>query len=522
MAGPASPVRCVVIGGGVAGLAAAHRLVELAPARGIPLDLTLIEARPRCGGTIGTERDGGYLVEHGPDAFLTEKPWALDLCRRIGLSERLIGMNPTHRRAFVVSGGRLHPLPEGFLLLAPTKFGTVLWSPLFSWRGKARMAMELFLPPRRASGDESLAGFVTRRLGREVLEKVAQPMIAGIYTADPTTLSLAATMPRFLEMERTHGSVIRGTWRARANRSGNGGDSGREGGGGAHGSGATGRGERGGGAGDSGARSDMFAVPDDGMGTLIDALERGVRAARLSQIPAIRTATRAMSLAATLSLTPAASSLPGARYRIGLDDGAILEADAVIVATESHQATRLLAGIDTGLAGALAAIPYASSATVTLGYRREQIAHPLDGFGFVVPHVEGRSVLACTFSSVKFAGRAPEGAVLLRAFLGGALQPEVLDLDDQALASLVERELARLLGISGTAHLRRVHRHPRAMPQYLVGHLDRVAAIEEMAARHPGLALAGAAYRGVGIPDCIKDGSDTAVHIVRYLTERRT
>lgn len=479
----------VVVGGGIAGLAAAHRLVELGASRGGMLDLILLEAHSRLGGTIATEHAEGYLIEAGPDAFLTEKPWGLALCDRLGLTGRLIRTRESHRRTYVLHGGRLHPLPDGFMLLAPARFGPVLRSPLFSWPGKMRLAMDLVLPRGPAQADESLAAFVTRRFGREVLERVAQPMVAGIYTADPETLSLAATMPRFLEMERRHRSVI---WALSRPRIG-------------HVPGerqAAGEGQAGNRA--SGPRWSLFVAPADGMGALAAAL-----AARL---PArtVRLGRRAVTLDRT---RPPGSDRP--RYRVGLDDGTSLEADGVVLATEAHRAARLTVGVDPGLPALLDAIPYASSAVVTLAYRREDIGHPLDGFGFVVPQTERRPILAGTFSSVKFLGRAPEGGVLIRVFFGGALQPGVLDQDDASLAAVGARELRDLLGIAGDPQLIRIHRHPAAMPQYLVGHLDRVAAIEARAAQHPGLALAGSAYRGIGIPDCIRSGEEAAERVLK-------
>jgi oxygen-dependent protoporphyrinogen oxidase len=472
--------RIAVIGGGIAGLAASHRLLELGAARGIPLDLTLLEAGPRLGGTIATERAGdpgrACVIEAGPDALLAAKPWGLDLCGRLGLSGRLIGTQPASRRTFVAHRGRLHPLPEGFALLAPSRFAPVLRSRLFTWRGKTRMAMDLVLPRRRGEADESLGHFVTRRFGREVLERVAQPMVAGIYTADPETLSLAATMPRFLELERRYGSVIRGLRRTRGRSKA------REAG---------------------GFRGSLFVAPAGGMGELVSALAAHLAGATVRLGMRVR------------SIEPEQG---GSRYRLAMDDGSLLHAEAVIVATEAHRAARLLDRLDPALASMLGAVPYASSAAVTLAYRRDQVAHPLDGSGFVVPAAEGRPLIACTFSSVKFAGRAPEGAVLLRAFFGGALRPGVLKEEDSELAGLAQRELASLLGIRGVPQLVRVHRHPLAMPQYLVGHLDRVAAIEAQASRHTGLALAGGAYRGVGIPDCIRSGEQAAECILSALT----
>ncbi|MBI2879024.1 MAG: protoporphyrinogen oxidase, partial [Candidatus Rokubacteria bacterium] len=459
-------------GGGIAGLAAAHRLTELARERGLGLSLTLLEARDRLGGTIATERAGGFLIEAGPDSFLTDKPWGLALVERLGLGERLIGTREGSRRVFVVHRGRLHPLPEGFLLLAPTRLGPLLRSRLFSWPGKLRMALDLVLPRGRETADESLASFVRRRLGREALERVAQPLVAGIYTADPESLSLAATMPRFLELERRHRSLILGL-RAEAAR-------------------------RAGAASASGVRYGLFASLAGGMGELVEAL-----AGRLAD------AVRLKSPVAGLSR----SDRPP-RWRIYLADGGTLEADGVMLATEAHAAARIAADLDPELARDLAGIPYASSATVTLGYRREAIAHPLDGFGVVVPRSERRPIIACTFSSLKYPGRAPEGHVLLRAFLGGALQEGMLALDDEALAATARAELAALLGITGPPELVRVHRHPAAMPQYRVGHLELVAGIEARLARHPGLALAGSAYRGVGLADTIHSAETAASHLL--------
>jgi oxygen-dependent protoporphyrinogen oxidase len=448
-------MRVAVVGGGIAGLAAAHRLVEGG------VDVTLVEARDRLGGTISTERTAGFTIEGGADAMLTEKPWAMALAERIGFADRMVGTREGDRRTWVVHDGRLTPLPEGFLLLAPTDLRAVVASPLFSWPGKLRMALDLVLPRGGERGDESLASFVRRRLGREALERVAQPLVGGIYTADAERLSLAATMPRFLELERRYGSLIRGL-RATAGRS----DA-------------------------SGARYALFVAPAEGMGAFVDALARGLPES------AVRLRTPASELARD-----------GARWRLRAGDEALV-ADAVVVATPAPVAATLLAPVDAETARLLAGIEYASSATVALAYRSGDLP-PLAGFGFVVPAVERRALLACTYSSRKFPGRAPAGHELVRGFVGGALRPDVVALDDAALVETVRRELAELAGIRATPELVRVHRHPEAMPQYTVGHLDRIAAIESRIAKLPGLALAGAAYRGVGIPDCVRSGEAAA------------
>jgi oxygen-dependent protoporphyrinogen oxidase len=452
--------RVVVVGGGIAGLATAHRIVEHARA-GTDVDVVLVEAGDRLGGTIGTERSNGFLVETGADSFITEKPWARALCERIGIP--LVGTREGERRTYVVRQGRIEPLPEGFLLLAPTDPLTMARSSLFSWPGKLRMALDLVLPRRDGSSDESVAAFVRRRLGREALERAAQPLLGGIYTADAERLSLAATMPRFRELERRHRSLILGL-RAEA---------------------------RGQARTASGARYALFAAPRDGMGALVAGLAR-----RLPE--------------GVVRLRAAATGLErqGERWTLRAG-GEPLAADAVVLATPAQATAVLLQSLDPALAAPLRAIEYASSATVTLAYRAAD-AGRLCGFGFVVPAVEKSPLLACTFASRKFPGRAPDGYELLRAFVGGALRPDLIELTDDRLVASVRAELAALLAITASPVLARVQRYRNAMPQYAVGHVDRVAVIEARAAALPGIALVGAAYRGVGVPDCVRGGEEAA------------
>jgi len=463
-------VKLVVIGGGITGLAAAHRAVELARERGVALDLTLIEARERLGGTIASERVDGFLVEAGPDSFLSEKPWALALCRRLGVEDRLVRTDDRFRKVFVWFGGRLHPLPDGFQLLAPTAMRPFVTSSLFSLPGKLRMALDLVLP-RGHADDESLGAFVRRRLGAEALERVAQPLVAGIYTADPDDLSLAATMPRFLEVERRDRSIILGLRRALARAPL---------------------------PGTSGARWSLFVTFAGGMEELVVTL-----AARLP--PG----------AAVLKQRVSALAREGERWRVRTAEGGAFDAERVIVATEAHATARLVRYLDPALANLLGEIPYSSAATISLGYRRADVPHPLDGFGFVVPRSEGKALLAGTFSSVKYPGRAPAGHVLLRGFLGGMLNAAILTEDDGALVSRARAELREALGITAEPVLTRLHRWPASMPQYRVGHLARAEAIEHAAAALPGLALAGAAYRGVGIADCVRSGEAAAERMVQ-------
>ncbi len=467
------PLRVIVVGGGLSGLAAAHRFAELGRGGGLPaapgaaqagrpVAVTVLEASPRLGGVIATERSGGFLLEAGADAFLTDRPWAADLCRRLGIAGQLIETAPDGRRSFIVRGGRLVPVPSGWYLLAPDRWATLLQSPLLGWRGKLRMALEPLIPPRRDAADESVAEFVRRRFGREALARVGQPMLAGITTADPERLSLRAAMPAFAEMEARHGSVLRAL-RARAA------------------------------GGASGPRYHLFASLRGGVQQLIEALAAAA-------VPDVAIRCRARVAAVT----------PGSDWTVLLEDGETLRADAVCLAVPAPHAARLLGAADAPLAALLARIPYASVATVQLGFRRRDVAHPLDGFGFVVPEAESLNLIGCTFASRKFEGRAPEDMVLLRAFLGGALHEADAALDDDALISRSRETLGRLLGITAAPQLAAARRFPASMPQYHVGHQEVVRRIEAAAARHRGLGLTGNAYRGVGIPDCIRHAEATA------------
>ncbi|HVF29231.1 MAG TPA: protoporphyrinogen oxidase [Pyrinomonadaceae bacterium] len=469
--------RVVIIGGGITGLAAAHRLIELNKLVAQPFEVLLFEAGARLGGTIHTHFRDGFLLEGGPDSFISEKPEAVELAKRVGLEGDLIETNDAHRRSFVVRNGRLRTTPEGFQLLAPSRLWPFVTSDIFSWPGKARIALDLILPRRagaNGSDDESLAEFVRRRLGQEALERMAQPMVGGIYTADPERLSLRATMPRFLEMERANRSLILAMWRAGRKQSVE-----------------FSRGT-------SGARYSLFLSFKDGMQTLTD------RLAALMPDNAVHLRTKVESLS-----FDAATKL----WQVHVAGQETVTADAVCLSLPAYRAANMLRAVDTPLAAELDAIEYASTATVNLAYRRADVPHPLDGFGFVVPAIERRTTLACTFSSVKFDGRAPETHVLLRAFVGGALQPEAFALDEEAMTRAVGKDLRDLLGIERPPLFAHVEKWPKSMAQYHLGHVERVARIRRRLLNFPTLQLAGNAYGGAGIPDCIRSGEAAAEHL---------
>jgi len=477
--------RIVIIGGGISGLAAAHHLIELSSAQHRPIEITLLEASNRLGGIIQTEQRDGFLIERGPDSFISEKPEALELARRLNIDTHLIETNENHRRSFILRKGKLRSVPEGFQLLAPSRLWPFVTTDIFSFAGKLRMAADLVIPRANTNGgaDESLADFVRRRLGQEALDRMAQPMVGGIYTADPEKLSLRATLPRFLDMERDHRSIILAMRRR----------------------GRTGIGPSEMSSGISGARYSLFLSFDGGMQVLTDVLQR-----RLSESPADNART-------TIRLNTRVQSLERVRAAEGADvwklrtsQGETLNAEAICLAISAYSAASLLQGVHPQLSQKLGEIRYASTATINFAYRREDISHALDGFGFVVPFIENRSMIACTFSSVKFAGRAPEGYVLLRAFVGGALQPQMFSLDETEMVGRVGVDLQELLGISRKPLFEAVTKWDNSMPQYEVGHLERIAAIGRDVVEFGNLALAGNSYEGAGIPDCIRSGESAA------------
>ena len=474
--------RAVIIGGGISGLSAAYYLREKAIRAGVDIEVILIEKEKQFGGCIVTEKVDGFIIEGGPDCFLSEKPWALQLCEDLGLEDRLLCTNDENRRVFILSHGRLHELPEGFMLMIPTSFTPFLKSRLISLPGKVRMAMDLFLPRKRSAGEESLAQFVRRRLGNEALEKIAEPLVAGIHAGTPETMSLMSTFPRFIQLEEEYRSLILGMWARRrmarriAQRQ-------------------------------TDPKRTMFMALLDGMMELTDELK--VRLDERSLL-SDRKVTRIARLMGT--------GLPhNPIYEVSMEGGETLRADCAILATPVFVTAELLQGLDGNLSEALLSIPYVSTATISLAYRRAEIHHPLNGFGFVVPRAEERKIMASTWTSTKFSHRSPPDSVLLRAFVGGAQNEHLLEMDDERIIGVVREELMDIMGIKADPILTRVYRWDKSMPQYTLGHAKKLSQLEEKLLRYPGLSLMGCAYRGIGISDCIHDGKLTAEKTLEFL-----
>ena len=467
--------RVVIIGGGIAGMAAAYRLKQT----GSNVAITLIESDQRLGGKIVTDRVDGFVIEGGPDTFLSYKPRGLGLCRELGLEDRLHGTNEKIRRTYVMRRGKLYDLPEGLTGLIPSRFGPMIKTGLISPLGKLRMGLDYFIPAKSLDGDESLAQFVTRRLGRELYARMIEPLMSGIYAGDGEQLSLAATFPQLRQTEIDHGSLVKGMLAAQKKRP----------------TPSTTTSQNA-----PKKKWAAFLTPTTGLAEIVEALQ-----AQLTDVD-IRLNTRVKQV-----------NKKPATFTIDLDDGQTLEADAVIAATPAYATARLIDNFDREMATALRGIPYASTTTVSVAYPLSDIPRPLNAYGYIIPSAEGRSILACTWTSTKFPHRAPEGYGLIRAFIGRAGDDESINLPDEKLLQMVRDELRAVLGITAAPMLQRIFRWPQAMPQYTLGHLDRLAVIDRQLIDHPGLFVAGNAYRGIGLPDCIASGELAAASAVNYL-----
>jgi len=448
----------VIIGGGISGLSTAYYLAR----RGIRS--TLVESRPRLGGVIQTEHVDGCTVEAGPDSFISAKPAALELIRELGLGGEVIGSNDYSRKTFVWKRGRLVPLPDGLMMMVPTKIMPLVATGLLSWNTKLRMGLELLRAPKPHENDESVAEFIEEHYGAEAVDYLAEPLLSGIYGGNPSQLSVTSVLPRFVTLARQYGSLTRGVLaeRAKASKKHN------------------------------NTPAPLFRTLKSGLGQMIDAL-----AASIANFVEVRHA-RAQAV-----------ERAGSGFRVRLD-GAWMDAAHVVLACEAHRGAELLPGLDGRLAELLGSVPYSSSMTVALGFRAADFARLPEGHGFLVPKKERRRLMACTWIGAKFPFRVPEGTVVARCFLGGMENAGILDETDDTVIAAVVEELQQIAGFRAQPQFTRIFRWPRSMAQYTVGHPQRLEELQARAAAIPGLHLAGNAYEGIGIPDCIRMGKRAA------------
>jgi protoporphyrinogen/coproporphyrinogen III oxidase len=465
--------RMAIVGGGISGLSAALAIEEHRRTTGADIDYVLYESSSRLGGVLRTERIGGCIVEAGPDSYLSEKPAATDLCKAIGLGDQLIGSNDAHRKTYILVRGRLVPMPDGLMFMVPTKILPTGLSELFSWQTKLRMTQELLHPPHAVDHDESVADFVSRHYGTEMVDRLVDPLLAGVYGGEAANLSVRAVLPRFVEMERSHGSLGRAMLAARKQIS------------------------------DTAQHpSSIFTSLKHGMDRLVEAIVSRLTGSSLR-----------MNTPVLAIQQEAGSWVVSAGYESD-------SFDAVVIALPAGAAAQVLRIVSPGLSAELSAIPYTSSITVSIGYGGEVRRSLPPGFGFLVARSEGKRLLAATFVHNKFPYRAPEGCALLRCFFGGANAEKIWEFTDDQIVAIVREELEQILGphvVSRSTEPRfaRVYRWKSAMAQYNVGHLERIEAIEKLRKRLPGLALAGNAYRGIGVPDCIRSGQEAAMELMR-------
>lgn len=457
--------RIAILGGGISGLSAAFAL-EQERNQGAQLEYVIFEASDRLGGVIRTERIDDCVLEAGPDSFLTEKPWAADLCRELGLGDQLIGSNDAKRKTYMLIKGRLLPIPDGLMFMVPTRLAPTFFSPLFSWPTKLRIIREWFYRPRLDATDTTVADFVQRHYGREMVERVADPLLSGVYGGSANELSVQSVLPRFVQMEASHGSLGKAMVATRKR----------------HG---------------TRAPAPLFTSLKNGMQQMVDAL--------VARIP----------VSARRLNTPVESVKPESGKWLVVADQRTEEFDAVIISTPAYVASGMLK--TTELGRELAAIQYSSSVTVVLAYDQKVRAALPPGFGLLVPRTENRRILAATFVHNKFPHRAAEDRALIRCFLGGTRDDAILQVPDGEIQSLVRRELGQILGIQADPLFARIHRWNGSMAQYNVGHSARMARVREILAQTPGLALAGNAYSGIGVPDCVRSGSEAAAKILSDL-----
>lgn len=473
--------RIVVIGGGVAGLGAAYKIRRAADA-GADVGFTLIEKDPRIGGKLLTERIGDFIVDGGSDAFIAQKPAVMRVAKLAGFDLDRIPSDESRKKTLILKRGRLYEMPDGVMQFAPTKFVPFATTGLFSWPGKIRAGMDLFIPPKKvpagALNDETLESLVVRRMGREILDRLAEPLVGGVHASDPALMSLAATFPNLLEMEQKYGCLIKGFLAQRK----------------------------------AAEESRRKYPPDpanprtffnsfrDGMQELPDKMAEAAGAENVRTGVGVSRLERA-----------------GEGWTVHLGDGRTLEGDAVVICTEGWAASDLLATIDADLSALIGTIPHSSSATVSMGFDTDDLGFSLDAFGVLCPQVERRALMAATYSSTKWPNRAPKGKALLRGFVGGPHNQAIMDLSDEQIVEIVRSEFRDILGLRVEPAFARVYRWINGMPQYTMGHLGRVDAIESGVSGVRTLGVGGGSYRGVGIPNCIESGEAAAAKVLGEL-----
>lgn len=468
--------RIVIIGGGITGLAALEHITRVSP----HTHATLIEASGRLGGHIRTHRENGFVMEAGPDVILTAKPAALELARRVGLGDRIQSTSPMAKGSYILARGGLRRIPDGLSGLVPSRMGPFVTTDLLSLLGKARVALDYVIPPRRDDADESIESFVVRRLGREMYERLVEPLLSGISAGDGSRLSIGAMFPQLRAFERDHGGLIRGMLASRRRAK----------------AGARPR---------SDVRSAFASFPN-GLEELVEAVARTVE----HRDPAHERHEILLGAPVARIARAEHDGRPESPFVVELAVGRHLAAESVIIATPAHGASALVRDMDAELSSMLGAIEYASMLTMSVAYRAGDVPRRLDATGYVVPRLLGRPVLACTWSSAKFDGRAPADTALFRLFIGGAGRGQHSLSSDAELLALATNELREVMGITARPTLVRIDRFARAMAQYTVGHSARMAAVASRVAGVPGLELAGAVYGGLGIPDCVRSGIDAA------------
>ncbi len=470
--------RITIIGGGIAGLSAAYALEQEADNKGIDIQIDLIEKQERMGGNIVTDYIDNFIVEGGPDCVFSDKPSALQLCHKLELDRELLKTNEEKKGTYVYWDGRLHDLPEGVVLMIPTMIMPILLSSLITIPGKLRMALEPFVPKRTNPSEETLDQFVTRRLGRELLDKIAEPLVAGIHAGNPKTMSVKASFPRFVDLEQKYGSLIKGMLSRKKEML------------------SMMKKKK--------PKYTMFMTLKSGLQSLPLAIEKELKKTRI----------HANSEVSSVKQKPYG-------YEINLKKGKSIPCDSTIIATPSYITAPLVKEINQSLTEKLIGIPYVSTATVSLAYSSADLKQVPKGFGFIVPKISKRKIMAVTYTSNKFSHRAPDGSVLLRCFVGGAQNENLVFLDDKEMIQMVRNELKDIIGIDLKPIFTKIYRWEKSMPQYIVGHIDRVKKIEELVSDCPGLFLTGSAYNGIGISDCISNSHKAAESAIKFLQQKK-